>query len=81
MDTGVPPSPARWSHVREFACVDCGTHTVRSVGEGRPLICTDCSCRRAVEAARSMAEHQGEYYERWKSSRGPAGRPRRRETE
>lgn len=37
--------------------------------------CIDCGVKDAMQAARDMYNHEGEWYDRWLKSAGPNGRP------
>jgi hypothetical protein len=58
-------------------CEDCGQQIVRRIRPDKPALCGDCAESRVILAAQQMAAKSGPAWDKWLSTNGPAGRPRR----
>ena len=51
-------------------CADCGNTVTKRHQANRKFRCPDCSAAAAAKAAREMANHSGEAYDKWLRSAG-----------
>ncbi len=61
---------------RTFECIDCGVLVTRMRQTGEPLVCPDCGIDRHIAQVTQMMRRKGPYYDAWKLTAGPRGRPR-----